>query len=111
MKKNLIVVVVANATGMVISTMGKRILSLRETLKDQEFEFSTPELAQKFTNNVNGRNKKGLKALFAGAELTDKELLESEGTKADVKKVVAKKVMAKKPGADAPAKDKGVAID
>jgi hypothetical protein len=89
MKKNIIVVVVANSTGMSIGTMGKRILSLRETLKDQEFEFSTPELAQKFTNDINGRNKKGLTALFAGTELTDKELLVTEGVEplTDVTKV------------------------
>jgi hypothetical protein len=71
--RGLNVVVVNNVSGMRITMQGKKILSLRDVIGDQEFEFKTTVLAQKFTDAINNRGDKGLSALFAGEEINTDE--------------------------------------
>lgn len=61
-------VVVKNNSGQTLLTHGVRVKPLRETNKDQEFEFKTPLEASDFADHINSHPHKGLKALYAGAE-------------------------------------------
>ncbi len=67
MSKN--TVVVTNRSGARLSILGRRIMSLRETIKDQEFPFEQANDAMKFADLVNGQQQRGLTAIYAGPEI------------------------------------------
>ncbi len=69
------VVVLTNRTGLQMTLMGKQIKSLRETVKEQQFDFGTCRDALKFEKTINDMKKPGLKAAYSPSA----EDLEEEG--------------------------------